>query len=84
MTRLEQVVSEMDSPTLPLEQLIRHYEEGVKLVKVCEEKLQDAERKIELITRKAQDQPQLEAFDPAAKNAPGQPPAGPRQDVSLF
>ena len=79
LARLEAIVRQMDSPTLPLDQLIADYEEGVKLVKVCEARLKDAEQKIEIITRRAQADPELAAFDPAEK-----PAAAPRKDVRLF
>lgn len=67
MERLEAIVEAMDSPTLPLEQLVARYEEGIALVKVCEEKLRDAEQKIEIITRRAQGKPKLEPFEAEAK-----------------
>jgi len=51
VTRLDEVVEEMQSPELPLEQLIERYEEGMKLLAACGEKLAVAEQKIELLTR---------------------------------
>jgi exodeoxyribonuclease VII small subunit len=51
MQRLESVVEEMESPEMPLEKIIERYEEGMKLIGVCQEKLQAAEKKIELLTR---------------------------------
>ena len=83
LTRLEAIVQQMDSPTLPLDQLITDYEEGVKLVKICQAKLKDAEQKIEIITRRAQADPELAAFDPADKPDDAKP-AGPRKNVALF
>lgn len=51
VARLDEVVEEMQSPELPLKQLIERYEEGMKLLGVCGEKLAVAEQKIELLTR---------------------------------
>ena len=79
MERLERIVEEMESDQLPLENLLKRYEEGVKLVRVCEEKLKSAEQRIEIITRNAAGEPRLEEFEPE-KNAA----APPREDVSLF
>ena len=79
MTRLERIVEQMESDQLPLEELLAQYEEGVKLVKVCEEKLAVAEKRIEIITRNAAGEPQVEPFEPEKK-----PTAGPQDDVSLF
>ena len=50
---LEAIVAEMENGELPLEQLIERYEEGMRLVKVCNEKLAEAEQKIEILTRQA-------------------------------
>ena len=77
--RLEQVVEEMGSDKLPLEDLIKRYEEGIQLVKVCEEKLQSVEKRVEILMRKAGGDPALAPFDPEKK-----PVTGPREDVSLF
>ena len=77
--RLEQVVEEMGSDKLPLEDLIKRYEEGIQLVKICEEKLQAVEKRVEILMRKAGGDPELVPFDPEKK-----PVTGPREDVSLF
>jgi exodeoxyribonuclease VII small subunit len=51
MERLEAIVEEMESGKMPLEDLLVRYEEGMKLVKVCQDRLTRAEEKIEIITR---------------------------------
>ena len=79
ITRLETIVEEMESDQLPLEDLIVRYEEGIKLVKVCEERLQAAEKRIEIITKNAGGKPKLAPFEPEKKAA-----AAEREDVSLF
>lgn len=79
LQRLEHVVEEMESDKLPLEDLLTHYEEGIKLVQVCQEKLTAAEKRIEIITRNAAGEPQIEEFEPDKK--PAAPAGG---DVSLF
>ena len=71
--RLEAIVEEMESDKLPLEQLLTRYEEGTRLVKVCQEKLETAEKRIEIITRNAAGKPQVKEFEPATPVA--EPPA---------
>ncbi len=44
--KLETIVEEMESDELPLDKLLVRYEEGAKLVKACEDKLQSAEARI--------------------------------------
>jgi exodeoxyribonuclease VII small subunit len=51
MDRLETIVEQMESGKLPLEDLIVRYEEGMNLVKICQERLASAEYKIEMIAR---------------------------------
>lgn len=49
--KLEELVSRMESGDLPLEGMLATYEEGMRLVALCSEKLAAAEKKIELLTR---------------------------------
>lgn len=51
MERLEAIVEEMESGKMLLEDLLVRYEEGMKLVKICQERLARADQKIETITR---------------------------------
>ena len=43
----------MESDELPLDTLMAKYEEGVKLVKICQEKLAEAELKIQQLEQNA-------------------------------
>ena len=67
MNRLEAVVEEMESGKLLLEELIVRYEEGMKLVKICQERLASAEQRIEIITRNHSGKPVVKDFEPAAE-----------------
>ncbi len=76
MERLEAIVEQMENARLPLEELIRSYEEGTGLIKVCSERLSVAEQRIEIITRDAAGQPRLSEYPPPASAAPGPTPPG--------
>jgi exodeoxyribonuclease VII small subunit len=69
MDRLETIVEQMESGKLPLEDLIVRYEEGMNLVKVCQERLSNAEQKIEIIARNNAGKPMVKNFEPAAESA---------------
>lgn len=87
MKRLDEIVELMESPEMPLEDLIARYEEGMKLVKICQERLADAERRIEIITRDSGGKPIVKEFEPSAvSTAPTPEPKGEpiNADVSLF
>ncbi|MFY8216326.1 MAG: exodeoxyribonuclease VII small subunit [Chthoniobacterales bacterium] len=60
---LEGLVKEMESGDLPLETLIARYESGVKLTKFCRDRLTDAEKRIEIISRDASGTVTLEEFE---------------------
>jgi exodeoxyribonuclease VII small subunit len=66
MERLESLVREMETGQLPLEKLITSYEEGVKLASLCQEKLDAAAKKIQIISKNASGQTRLEDFPLAA------------------
>ena len=64
MDRLEAIVEQMESGKLALEDLIVRYEEGMNLVKVCQERLASAEQKIEIIARNSAGKPMVKEFEP--------------------
>jgi len=49
--KLESVVSDLEGGEIPLEEAIKKYEDGVKLSRLCLEKLNQAERKVEILTK---------------------------------
>ena len=51
LTQLETIVESMESGDVPLAELLAKFEEGSKLLKVCESRLKDAELKIELLKK---------------------------------
>ena len=62
LERLETVVREMESGELSLEKMMKHFEEGMSLVGICSHKLNEVERKIELLVKKG-DQTTLTPFE---------------------
>ncbi|MDB6155680.1 MAG: xseB [Chthoniobacteraceae bacterium] len=78
--RLENIVQTMESDKMPLEELLTRYEEGIKLVKVCQEKLETAEKRIDIITRNAAGKPQTAEFEPSQDSKSESATSG----VSLF
>jgi exodeoxyribonuclease VII small subunit len=69
MDRLETIVEQMESGKMHLEDLIVRYEEGMKLVKICQERLASAEQRIEIITRNSAGKAVVKEFEPVAENA---------------
>jgi exodeoxyribonuclease VII small subunit len=63
LKKLEGIVEAMESDDLPLETLLAKYEEGSKLVKICAEKLSDAELKIQQLEKNADKEMKLKPFE---------------------
>ena len=97
MRRVEQIASQMESEELPLEDLIKVYEEGLNLVRFCSERLEDAEKRLQAITRNAAGQPQGLADIQSPEEIPPSTPSensateedstsggGPKDSVRLF
>jgi exodeoxyribonuclease VII small subunit len=53
LQKLETIVDAMESGDLPLETLLAKYEEGVRLAKACQDKLAEAEVKIQQLEKTA-------------------------------
>ncbi|MBC7128192.1 MAG: exodeoxyribonuclease VII small subunit [Thermoplasmatales archaeon] len=47
LKKLDEIIEELEKGELPLEETISKFEEGIKLCKLCREKIQMAEMKIE-------------------------------------
>ncbi len=66
LEELEKVVEQLESGDLSLEESLAAFEKGVGLVKYCNQKLTDVERKIELLVRDREGKLQLKALDAMA------------------
>jgi exodeoxyribonuclease VII small subunit len=51
LARLEEIVTELESGELGLEQSLKLFEEGVKLARICNARLEEAERKVEILLK---------------------------------
>jgi len=67
LQKLEGIVEDMESDDLPLEALLAKYEEGAKLVKICQEKLAEAELKIQQLEKNAAGEMKLKPVELAAE-----------------
>ena len=52
LARLEEIVRSLESGNAPLDASLSMFEEGISLVKYCNGKLDGAEQKIKILTRK--------------------------------
>ena len=53
LEQLENIVKEMESGELPLERALELFENGMKLSETCRKQLEEAETRVEVLTRRA-------------------------------
>src|SRR5438270_6703738 len=68
---LEQIVKRLESEELPLDESLELFEKGIRLSRFCNQKLEEVEKKIELILADAKGQPRVEPFEEAELDAEG-------------
>lgn len=60
---LEKIVRDLERGDLPLEESLRLFENGVRLSRECQERLNQAERRIEVLLRDSEGRPVVSAFE---------------------
>ena len=63
LEELEQVVEQLESGDLSLEDSLAAFEKGVGLVKLCNQKLTEVEKKVELLVKDKEGKLQLKPFE---------------------
>jgi exodeoxyribonuclease VII small subunit len=72
---LEQIVRELEQGDLPLEKSLELFEQGIRLSRECQERLSQAERRIEVLLRDNQGRPVVSPFE-GANATPQESPDG--------
>lgn len=60
---LEKIVQRLEGEELPLDESLQLFEEGIRLSRFCHQRLEEVEKKIELILADAKGQPVTEPFE---------------------
>jgi len=61
--QLETIVKRLEGEELPLDESLQLFEEGIRLSRFCHQRLEEVEKKIELILADAKGQPTTEPFE---------------------
>jgi exodeoxyribonuclease VII small subunit len=75
MSELEEIVHVLEDSRLPLDELVEKYERGAGLLRICQNRLNSAQQRIESITRTSTGSVRLEPFTENAPGPPGPAPA---------
>ena len=71
--QLEAVVKRLESEELPLDESLQLFEEGIRLSRFCHQRLEEVEKKIEMILADAKGEPRVEPFEVGDENAADEP-----------
>ena len=55
LERLEDIVRKMEAGDMTLEESLKAFEEGIKLARLCSRRLDDAERRVEILLKQEED-----------------------------
>jgi exodeoxyribonuclease VII small subunit len=61
--QLEKIVQRLEAEELPLDESLQLFEEGIRLSRFCHQRLEEVEKKIELILADAKGEPRTETFE---------------------
>ncbi|OPX20790.1 MAG: exodeoxyribonuclease VII small subunit [Desulfobacca sp. 4484_104] len=68
LKRLENLIQQLESGDLPLEQALQIFEEGMRLIRFCTHKLDEVEKKVEILLRDEEGRLVTQPFVAPAEN----------------
>ena len=71
LKNLESVVSRLEDGDIPLEESLKLFEEGVKLSRYCAEKLDEAEKRVDILMRDRKGDLKSQPFEPNEEDTKG-------------
>jgi exodeoxyribonuclease VII small subunit len=63
LKKLEEIVKKLENGELSLDSALQLFEEGIKLSRFCHTKLEEAERRVEILVKNSSGQPKAVAFE---------------------
>jgi len=73
LNKLEKIVSKLEDGDIPLEESLKLFEEGIRLSRLCNQKLEEAEKRVEILMKGRDGMMKAQAFGPSAGS--GQAPS---------
>jgi exodeoxyribonuclease VII small subunit len=65
LNKLEKIVSKLEEGDIPLEESLKLFEEGIRLSRFCNQKLDEAEKKVEILLKGKNGTMKPHLFDPS-------------------
>jgi exodeoxyribonuclease VII small subunit len=66
LQKLEKIVSKLEEGDLPLEESLKIFEEGIRLSRFCNQKLDEAEKRVEILLKDREGNVRPQVFEPSA------------------
>ena len=73
LNKLEKIVSKLEDGDIPLEESLKLFEEGIRLSRLCNQKLEEAEKRVEILMKGKNGVIKPQPFDPSTGS--GQAPS---------
>jgi exodeoxyribonuclease VII small subunit len=73
LNKLEKIVSKLEKGDIPLEESLKFFEEGIRVSRLCNQKLDEAEKRVEILLKDEEGVLKPQPFDPSIKS--GQAPS---------
>ena len=64
LSQLESIVARLENGDLPLEESLKLFEEGIKLTRFCNQKLNEAQKKVEVLLKGSGGESEPQPFEP--------------------
>ena len=65
LNKLEKIVSKLEDGEIPLEESLKLFEEGIRLSRLCNQKLEEAEKRVEILVKGKNGVIKPQPFDPS-------------------
>ena len=72
LKQLQAIVDKLERGDLPLEDALESFTEGVRLVRFCHQKLEEAESKVQMLLKDEQGEWTTAPFEPSSVNSSGE------------
>jgi exodeoxyribonuclease VII small subunit len=71
LSKLEKIVSKLEKGDIPLEESLKLFEEGIRLSRFCNQKLDEAEKRVEILLEDKEGILKPQPFDPSVSSGQG-------------
>jgi exodeoxyribonuclease VII small subunit len=68
LNKLEKIISKLEEGDIPLEESLKLFEEGIRLSRFCNQKLDEAEKKVEILLKDKDGVIKPRPFDPSTSS----------------